>query len=360
MNPVLQAHLAYLKLADIEAQCEALAADAATKGWTHVEYLRRLLEGECRARQQRAIERRVRDARFPVIKTLDGFRWDWPKKINELQVKNLLRLSFVEKKTNVILMGGVGLGKSHVASALGYTQDGRFAEAEQSYERALALNPNSIFAHHMRGQNLFCTGDLEASFEEFRKAIALDPLVVISQQTLGFGLYFVHRLPEAADALDRAVAIRPDVFIPTHGYRVRLLLDMGKTSEALATARLIRQKSAVFPRWASDAYALDVLLRAGTKEEAAEYANELLARLPAESWVRGFVLSVLGRYDEAVPYLERTPQIYTPALFLDTIWDAYRENPKYVALVAKMGRTEEYKTARQTLARMVKEQAAKK
>jgi DNA replication protein DnaC len=120
MNPILQEHLAYLKLADIAAQCETLAADAAAKGWTHVEYLRRLLEGECRARQQRAIERRVEAARFPVIKTLDQFRWDWPKKINELQVKNLLRLTFVEKKTNVILMGGVGLGKSHVATALGY------------------------------------------------------------------------------------------------------------------------------------------------------------------------------------------------------------------------------------------------
>ena len=120
MNPVLQEHLAYLKLADIAAQCELLAAEAAAKGWPHVEYLRRLLEGECRARQQRAIERRVHAARFPVIKTLDRFRWDWPKKINELQVKNLLRLSFVEKKTNVILMGGVGLGKSQVATALGY------------------------------------------------------------------------------------------------------------------------------------------------------------------------------------------------------------------------------------------------
>jgi DNA replication protein DnaC len=120
MNPILQEHLTYLKLADIAAQCEPLAADAAAKGWTHVEYLRRLLEGECRARQQRAIERRVHAARFPVIKTLDRFRWDWPKKINELQVKNLLRLTFVEKKTNVILMGGVGLGKSHVATALGY------------------------------------------------------------------------------------------------------------------------------------------------------------------------------------------------------------------------------------------------
>lgn len=120
MNPILQEHLAYLKLADMAAQCEPLAADAAAKGWTHVEYLRRLLEGEYRARQQRAIERRIHAARFPVIKTLDRFRWDWPKKINELQVKNLLRLTFVEKKTNVILMGGVGLGKSHVATALGY------------------------------------------------------------------------------------------------------------------------------------------------------------------------------------------------------------------------------------------------
>lgn len=120
VNSPLQAHLTYLKLADIAAQLEPLAAQAAAKGWSHVEYLRRLLEGECRARQQRAIERRVHAARFPVLKTLDRFRWDWPTKINELQVKNLFRLSFVEKKTNVVLMGGVGLGKSHLGIALGY------------------------------------------------------------------------------------------------------------------------------------------------------------------------------------------------------------------------------------------------
>lgn len=120
MNPLLEAHLTYLKLADIQAQYEPLATEATTKHWPHVEYLHRLLEGECRARQQRAIERRVREARFPVMKTLDQFRWDWPKKINELQIKNLFRLTFVEKKTNVIVMGGVGLGKSHLATALGY------------------------------------------------------------------------------------------------------------------------------------------------------------------------------------------------------------------------------------------------
>lgn len=120
MNAALHEHLTYLKLADIAAQLEPLAAQATAKGWSHVEYLRRLLEGECRARQQRAVERRVHAARFPVIKTLDRFRWDWPTKINELQVKNLFRLTFVEKKTNVVLMGGVGLGKSHLGTALGY------------------------------------------------------------------------------------------------------------------------------------------------------------------------------------------------------------------------------------------------
>ena len=117
---LLHEHLAYLKLGDIAAQCEALAADAAAKGWTHLDYLRRLVEGECRARQSRAIARRVRDARFPVVKTMDAFRWDWPKKINDLQVKDLFRLSFVARKTNVVLMGSVGLGKSHIATALGY------------------------------------------------------------------------------------------------------------------------------------------------------------------------------------------------------------------------------------------------
>jgi DNA replication protein DnaC len=117
---LLHEHLAYLKLGDIAEQCEALAADAAAKGWTHLDYLRRLMEGECRARQSRAIARRVRDARFPVVKTMDAFRWDWPKKINDLQVKDLFRLSFVAQKTNVVLMGSVGLGKSHIATALGY------------------------------------------------------------------------------------------------------------------------------------------------------------------------------------------------------------------------------------------------
>lgn len=66
------------------------------------------------------IQRRIRMAKFPVIKTMDNFNWSWPKKINRLQIENLFRLKFIEKKSNVIFIGPVGVGKTHIATALGY------------------------------------------------------------------------------------------------------------------------------------------------------------------------------------------------------------------------------------------------
>jgi DNA replication protein DnaC len=78
--------------------------------WTHLDYLARLVEGEAAARQDRAVLRGVKAARFPVIKTLDTFRWDWLKKINRLQIQDLFRLSFVDKKANVVFLGLCGLG----------------------------------------------------------------------------------------------------------------------------------------------------------------------------------------------------------------------------------------------------------
>jgi len=63
---------------------------------------------------------RVQAAHFPVIKTLEQFHWDWPKKINRLQVQNLFRLQFLEQHANAIFLGTVGLGKTHLATALGY------------------------------------------------------------------------------------------------------------------------------------------------------------------------------------------------------------------------------------------------
>ena len=112
--------LSYLKLPYIREHYEPIAQIAARKQWTHVHYLSELIKEESNLKKDRTIQRRIRMARFPVVKTLDQFNWSWPKKINKPQIQNLFRLKFIENKTNVVFIGGVGLGKTLLASALGY------------------------------------------------------------------------------------------------------------------------------------------------------------------------------------------------------------------------------------------------
>ena len=113
-------NLSYLKLAWIREHHQNEATEAAEKHRTHIDYLTRLIEGETLQRRTRAIERRIKTARFPVVKTLDQFDWNWPKTINRQQIQNTFRLHFIEEKKNLIFLGGVGLGKTHLATALGY------------------------------------------------------------------------------------------------------------------------------------------------------------------------------------------------------------------------------------------------
>lgn len=116
----LDRHLHDLKLTFIAEHYDELAKQAASKQCSHVEYLSQLVEGEDHLRRDRATRNRIRMARFPVIKTLDQFRWDWPTQINRAQVQHHFTLSFLNDHSNVIYLGRVGLGKTHLATALGY------------------------------------------------------------------------------------------------------------------------------------------------------------------------------------------------------------------------------------------------
>jgi len=116
----LKNHLACLKLPYIRENFESVGKTAAQKQWTHVHYLTELIHQETTMRKDRIIQNRIRTARFPVVKTLDQFNWSWPKKINQAQIQNIFRLKFIEDKSNIVFVGGVGLGKTHLASALGY------------------------------------------------------------------------------------------------------------------------------------------------------------------------------------------------------------------------------------------------
>ncbi len=116
----IDTQLDYLKLPFMAENYKSVAQKASQKNWTHINFLKELGKGEAALRHDRSINRRIRVARFPVVKTMDEFRWSWPKKINRMQVKNLFHLEFIDKKANVIFLGGVGLGKTHLATAVGY------------------------------------------------------------------------------------------------------------------------------------------------------------------------------------------------------------------------------------------------
>jgi DNA replication protein DnaC len=110
-----------LSLTTIAQHYEELGREAAREGLSPVEYLRRLAEAEDAARYERSVQRRTKAARLPVLKTLEQFDWSWPKKINRAQVQDLFRLRFVQENTNVVFIGGVGLGKTHFALALAHS-----------------------------------------------------------------------------------------------------------------------------------------------------------------------------------------------------------------------------------------------
>lgn len=110
-----------LNLTTMVQHYETLADEAARDQLGHVEYLGRLADIERAARYERSVERRIKQARFPVLKTLDQFLWSWPTKVNRTQIQDLFRLRFIEQNVNIVFMGNVGLGKTHLATALAHT-----------------------------------------------------------------------------------------------------------------------------------------------------------------------------------------------------------------------------------------------
>src|SRR5260370_4487531 len=113
-------YLLYLKLTYFRECHQSLAKEAVEKNWTQLDFLSRLVEGETLRRKDRATQRRIQAARFPVIKTLEQFNWAWPKNINRAQVQNLFRLSFLKDKANVIFMVAAVLVKTHLTAAWSY------------------------------------------------------------------------------------------------------------------------------------------------------------------------------------------------------------------------------------------------
>ena len=116
---LLDHHLKTLKLPTFLREYSKVARQCAAEGLDHVQFLARLVELELIDRERRMIERRIKAARFPAVKSLDSFDFKAIPSLNKMQVLELARCEWIERRENVIALGPSGTGKTHIALGLG-------------------------------------------------------------------------------------------------------------------------------------------------------------------------------------------------------------------------------------------------
>lgn len=117
-NLLLKDYLKRLKLPTIAGIYDRLAKEAQGKNLSYEDYLLALVEQEAIAREENALKRRIKKARFPYIKTLDSFDFSCCK-IDKQRIIQFARDEYIPRKENIIFLGEPGLGKTHLAIALG-------------------------------------------------------------------------------------------------------------------------------------------------------------------------------------------------------------------------------------------------
>ena len=116
---LLAHHLKTLKLPTVLREFDKVARQCAAEGLDHVQFLARLVELELIDRERRMIERRIKAAKFPAVKSLDSFDFKVIPSLNKMQVLELARCEWIDRRENVIALGPSGTGKTHVALGLG-------------------------------------------------------------------------------------------------------------------------------------------------------------------------------------------------------------------------------------------------
>ena len=116
---LLSHHLKALRLPTFLRDYDKVAQQCAAEGLDHPRYLLRLSELELIEREGRMVERRIREARFPTVKSLDSFQFTALPTLNKVLVNELARCEYITRRDNIIAVGNSGTGKTHIALGLG-------------------------------------------------------------------------------------------------------------------------------------------------------------------------------------------------------------------------------------------------
>lgn len=167
---LLEHHLKALRLPTFHREYDKVAQQCAAEGVDHPRYLLRLAELELLEREQRATERRIRSARFPVLKSLETFEYPIIPSLNKGLVLELARCEYIDRKDNVLALGNSGTGKTHIALALG------LAACQKGY-RVRFTTAASLVHELMEAKD-------EKRLMRYQKQMAMHELLIVDE--LGF------------------------------------------------------------------------------------------------------------------------------------------------------------------------------
>jgi DNA replication protein DnaC len=117
-NDLLESYLRQLRLPSFVRNYQAFAADAARSNLDYTRFLQALAEQEVNKREQNRIQKRIKLARFPVLKELADFDFSALPSLNKAQVLDLSRGEYIRKREPIVFIGSPGLGKTHLAISL--------------------------------------------------------------------------------------------------------------------------------------------------------------------------------------------------------------------------------------------------
>ena len=115
---LLTHHLKSLKLPTMLAECEKTAARCASDNVDHLGFLLQLCELELLERERKAAIRRLKAANFPNHKTLDSFDFSAQPSVNKVQISELMRCEYIDRRESILMIGNPGTGKTHLATSL--------------------------------------------------------------------------------------------------------------------------------------------------------------------------------------------------------------------------------------------------
>lgn len=179
---VLESYLKKLYLTTFIRQHEAYAAEAAQNNQSYSRFLLALAEQEVQEREVRRRQRRLKEAKIPVVKDLTSFDFSVIPQLNQQKIRQLLTGEYIEKLEPVILIGNPGLGKTHIATALAVA-------ATQQMLRVRFYNAAALVNELLQAQD---DGRIEAFIRKARNfhLIVIDELGFISFSTTGAQLMF--------------------------------------------------------------------------------------------------------------------------------------------------------------------------